>query len=905
MTRSRASRVAITHNGVTTRDVIDPIDLGNLVGEYDSSGALLAHYDYGFGLLDRADSTASRQFFTFDALGNSSDLTGPTGSVLAHFAFAPFGALFSQNGVASTPFLFSGESGVTRESNGLDFMRNRYYDPALGAFTAEDPLGLGGGDIRLHGYVTNDPVDFVDPSGLHGGPLELKKNGTKVTSPEPLVHNTLGDSYDKGKAAQGRVAEKQGPYYPIVKGSLEFGIGTIETESGHPVMGGVEEGHGLADIADGIDQLKKLIQSRRSHDPNAKTAPGGFGSEGFLSSDGFLPYRIDFENESTATAPAQRVEISDPLDPGLDLSTFEFTDLGFGDTIIPIPAGSQHFQTTVEMTANGRTIQVLIEAGLRVGTREVYVTFQSIDPDTGLPPDVLTGFLAPEDGTGRGMGYVSYRVRPLAGLATGTQIRNVALVTFDFGETIATNQVDDHDPSKGTDPAKMALNTIDAGSPKSSIAPLPDVERDRNFVVHWSGQDDAGGSGVASYDILVSVDDAPFTTWLPGTRDTSATYNGSVGHRYAFASVATDNVGNRQPVPTTAQASTMVVGPADSSVSIGLSNAAPRYGESVTLTATVTAAGTNVPLVTPTGTVQFLVDGTPVGGPIPLAGGAGSTQLATLDAGPHQVTAIFSGSDSFAMGTSPAKPLTVLAAPLTITAINVARPYGDLNPPLQARYDGFVLGQGSEVLGGRLSLFTPAGAGSHVGAYPITPSGLASSNYAIQYGAGTLTVVPALLVVTADNKERLFRDGQPSSSRRPPWDCSTPTPWRTWAGRRSSRPMPDRTARPVPMPSGWAGTSRRITPSSSWPADLSSTDPPPSLSGTPGSSRASCQPPSLLVGFSGALDAATALRPWPRIGSSRPGRIASSAIGTTRPFACAPRPTIRWRIRSCSGPGAA
>jgi hypothetical protein len=40
-------------------------------------------------------------------------------------------------------------------------------------------------------------------------------------------------------------------------------------------------------------------------DPNAKTGPNGFGSGGFVSATGSLVYRIDFENEPSATAPAQ------------------------------------------------------------------------------------------------------------------------------------------------------------------------------------------------------------------------------------------------------------------------------------------------------------------------------------------------------------------------------------------------------------------------------------------------------------------------------------------------------------------------------------------------------------------------------------------------------------------------
>ena len=102
-------------------------------------------------------------------------------------------------------------------------------------------------------------------------------------------------------------------------------------------------------------------------------------------------------------------------------------------------------------------------------------SFQTIDPTTDLPPDALIGFLPPRMGPGIGMGHISYTVRPLAGLPTGTQIRNIAYVTFDQGETIATDQVNEDDPSDGVDPTKQDLITIDAGPPTSSVNPLPAV----------------------------------------------------------------------------------------------------------------------------------------------------------------------------------------------------------------------------------------------------------------------------------------------------------------------------------------------------------------------------------------------------------------------------------------------
>jgi hypothetical protein len=175
---------------------------------------------------------------------------------------------------------------------------------------------------------------------------------------------------------------------------------------------------------------------------------------------------------------------------------------------------------------------------------------------TSLPPDVLTGILPPEDGTGRGQGFFNYIIEPKTGLPTGTEIRNIAIIVFDINDPIATNQVDPHDPSQGTDPAKEALNTIDAGLPTSNVNPLPAITNTASFMVSWSGVDDLGGSGVAGYDVYVSVDAGPFSLWQDDATATSATFPGAFGHTYGFYSIAVDNVGHIEAAPAVADAST-------------------------------------------------------------------------------------------------------------------------------------------------------------------------------------------------------------------------------------------------------------------------------------------------------------------------------------------------------------
>lgn len=48
---------------------------------------------------------------------------------------------------------------------GLYYYRARYYDPIEGRFISKDPIGFLGGDLNLFGYVQNNPVNRIDPSG--------------------------------------------------------------------------------------------------------------------------------------------------------------------------------------------------------------------------------------------------------------------------------------------------------------------------------------------------------------------------------------------------------------------------------------------------------------------------------------------------------------------------------------------------------------------------------------------------------------------------------------------------------------------------------------------------------------------------------------------------------------------
>jgi hypothetical protein len=80
------------------------------------------------------------------------------------------------------------------------------------------------------------------------------------------------------------------------------------------------------------------------------------------------------------------------------------------------------------------------------------------------------------------------------------------------------------------------------------------------FMVHWSGEDDASGSGVHSYDLYVSQDDGLFQQVASNLTETSYQFTGGVsGSTYGFVTLARDNVGNVEPMPTVADAETLVI----------------------------------------------------------------------------------------------------------------------------------------------------------------------------------------------------------------------------------------------------------------------------------------------------------------------------------------------------------
>jgi len=81
----------------------------------------------------------------------------------------------------STQWSFTGEQ---NDANGLEYLRARYYDPALGRFLSRDPFGglvAVPQSLNRYAYVLNNPVNWIDPWGLRN--VEGTAFGTPTPTP--------------------------------------------------------------------------------------------------------------------------------------------------------------------------------------------------------------------------------------------------------------------------------------------------------------------------------------------------------------------------------------------------------------------------------------------------------------------------------------------------------------------------------------------------------------------------------------------------------------------------------------------------------------------------------------------------------------------------------------------------
>ncbi len=140
------------------------------LAELDGAGNVVARFVYGTSanVPEYMVQAGLTYRFITDAVGsirlvvNTSD-----GTIAQRLDYDAFGRIILDTNPGFQPFGFAG--GLYDPQTGLVRFGARDYDPETGRWTTKDPVGFGGGDTNLYGYVVNDPINLNDPSGLSWG----------------------------------------------------------------------------------------------------------------------------------------------------------------------------------------------------------------------------------------------------------------------------------------------------------------------------------------------------------------------------------------------------------------------------------------------------------------------------------------------------------------------------------------------------------------------------------------------------------------------------------------------------------------------------------------------------------------------------------------------------------------
>jgi RHS repeat-associated protein len=173
-------RRAKTVNGTLTRFVSDNAEE---IEERNSGQTVLRSYVYGSGIDERiamldTACAGGRCYYLTNWQGSTTTLVNHTGSTLnATYHYGPYGEQVGwapSDAAAGNPFRYTGRR--LDPETGLYYYRARYYSPRLGRFLQTDPLGAVD-DLNLYGYVTNDAVNFLEPTGMFKNCSEYQEAG--------------------------------------------------------------------------------------------------------------------------------------------------------------------------------------------------------------------------------------------------------------------------------------------------------------------------------------------------------------------------------------------------------------------------------------------------------------------------------------------------------------------------------------------------------------------------------------------------------------------------------------------------------------------------------------------------------------------------------------------------------
>ncbi|WP_241482503.1 RHS repeat-associated core domain-containing protein [Muribacter muris] len=104
-------------------------------------------------------------YYHCDQIGIPRELTDQQGNLLWHASYKGWGELQGEHNLKGVHQPLRLQNQYFDKETGLHYNFFRYYEPTVGRFTTQDPIGLAGGE-NLYRFAQN-VNEWVDPLGLH------------------------------------------------------------------------------------------------------------------------------------------------------------------------------------------------------------------------------------------------------------------------------------------------------------------------------------------------------------------------------------------------------------------------------------------------------------------------------------------------------------------------------------------------------------------------------------------------------------------------------------------------------------------------------------------------------------------------------------------------------------------
>jgi hypothetical protein len=370
------------------------------------------------------------------------------------------------------------------------------------------------------------------------------------------------------------------------------------------------------------------------------------------------------------------------------------TTAGTPKTITATYAGDGNFNGSasagVNHTVNKASTTTTLASSVNPSVFGQSVTFTATVTGPGVTPTGTVQFKV--DGVNLGV-----PVALVAGAATSTSTTTIPVAGSPHSVTADYNGDTNYNSGTGTLAGGQTVNHANTTTTITAPGLNPATDVGQSYTVSWTVAVVAPGSGTPTGIVTVSDGTDTCNATLPATsclltsttagspKTLTATYSGDANFN-GSSDTQTHNV-NKVAATTT----------------LASSQNPSTFGQSVNFTATVTGAG-----ATPTGTVQFKVDGVNLDGLATLVAGVAtsvSTTTIPVAGSPHSVTADYSGDPNYNNGTGTlAGGQTVGQASTTISITSDLPDPSVVGEPVVVNYTAMVMAPGAGTPSGAVTI---------------------------------------------------------------------------------------------------------------------------------------------------------------------------------------------------------